>query len=508
MAQYDTEQLAIERRRAIAKALRDSGNVAFDPAASAGRLVYARSPWEDVAKVFNQGMAGYQEGKADKLTEALMKRRAADTEAGIQGSMDALVGKSNVRPDNIMTDSTQVAPIDLAGPDGQSMPFGGGEIPGVEVNGFGPAKEQNDKRALLAGIMKGVPQEQALQILQGKAVEKALPARQPLMQVSDGGSIFDPNTNTMIGNNAKDAKPAPNLQHTDSGLNYNPATGEYTDSEGRKLSSEEVLRREIRMTGERAGATTRATDAAKVGALPAGSIEAMVEQYMQDGKVPTGATRNPVISMKFWGAVSDRAAKDGKPLAVQIAETRRRAALAPALSQTQKQLAANNNFLETLHKNIDAADEYAKRVGGDDPQFLNNVFNKWKRGVTGDPDVAQFDVFNNAIIGESAKISSGGVGSVSASSDTQMEKNAKLLNSAQTYKQWRAAVDAMNAEGANRINSIKGEMDNLTAQSANTGPTPAPANPAAPPATPPVTKVIGGVTYVKTGPGPNDWEAQ
>lgn len=271
---------------------------------------------------------------------------------------------------------------------------------------------------------------------------------------------------------------AKSLQKTDSGLNFNPDSGKYSDSSGKELSTDEVSSRETELAANKTAATEAARNKAKLSALPKGSIDAQVESYMQTGSVPSGIARSPAMSSLFWQGVSDRAVKDGNSLAAQTAQTRMRASLKPAMEQTQKQLAANQGFLSTLDKNIASADEFAQRVGGDGSPAMNAIFNKWKRGVTGDPDVAAMDFWNNSITGEAAKIASGGVGSVAASSDSAIAHQREAMNSAQTYKAWRAAADAMLKEGHNRIGSIQDVNASLQQQSGSSA-APSPAAPSA-----------------------------
>jgi len=271
--------------------------------------------------------------------------------------------------------------------------------------------------------------------------------------------------------NAVENKPEPEVkwQKTPSGLSFNPMTDQTRDSTGRVLSTDEITAHEAKYAAQRAQAVASAQNKAKLDQFPPGSMDYNVEWSLQNGgKTPPGLSRNPVAQVAFGQAMKARAAIDGNPLAMQIAESRSREAIKPALDQTQKQLASNQGFLGTLDKNIASADQFAQRVGGDGSPAMNEIFNKWKRKVTGDPDVAAFDFWNNSITGEAAKIASGGVGSVSASSDAAIQHQRDVMNSAQNYKQWRAAANAMLEEGHNRIGQLTKTRDDLVQQSGST----------------------------------------
>lgn len=273
------------------------------------------------------------------------------------------------------------------------------------------------------------------------------------------------NTRSALTTLSKPTSVGAKLQGKD-GLNYDPSTGKYTDSTGRVLTSEEVQKWGISKAVASAAGTEAARNKAKMDALPAGSVDAMVEDYLQNNRVPSGARTNPAMTAKFWQAVEDRAIKDGNSLSAQMAATKARASVGPALTQTTKQLAANRSFADVMHKNIADADGLEKQMGGFDSPLMNRAYQAWKKGVTGDPEVApivaKLDFWNNAIQGEAAKIASGGVGSVVAGSDTQIAKQVKLLNTAQSYAVWKEVASAMQKESQNRVSSLTDEISNLS----------------------------------------------
>lgn len=265
-----------------------------------------------------------------------------------------------------------------------------------------------------------------------------------------------------------------NLQRTDSGLTFNPTDGTYRDSTGKALTTAQVASREASLAAQRSYATTTASNRAKLDGLPKDGMDYWVEWSLQHGGSAPPGSRSPQFLASFGLAMKQRAQQDGNPMAAQIADSRIRQSLTPAITQTEKQIAANGGFLKTLESNIASADSLAQRVGGNTSPAINTIFNKWKRGVKGDPDVRAFDVWNNAIQGEAAKIASGGVGSVSASSDSQISKQVKLMQTADNYAAWRAAADAMIQEGNNRMGSLNDQIQVFRTQSIGGTPTPTP----------------------------------
>lgn len=164
MGMYDAQEASIRRQQMIAKALRDSGNQGFDPAATAGKLVYARSPWEDINKVAQQATAAYLDNRAEKRLGELQDQRKADAKTRLAGMVDTLAGKS--APVLDQPDDPALSPI--SGLSTIRNPVTGKDEP------LSLGTETNAKRASLAAILKGADPEAAAAALEGKAMEKVI----------------------------------------------------------------------------------------------------------------------------------------------------------------------------------------------------------------------------------------------------------------------------------------------------------------------------------------------
>ena len=164
MGMYDAQEASIRRQQMIAKALRDSGNQGFDPAATAGKLVYARSPWEDINKVAQQATAAYLDNRAEKRLGELQDQRKADAKTRLAGMVDTLAGKS--APVLDQPDDPALSPI--SGLSTIRDPVTGKDEP------LSLGTETNAKRASLAAILKGADPEAAAAALEGKAMEKVI----------------------------------------------------------------------------------------------------------------------------------------------------------------------------------------------------------------------------------------------------------------------------------------------------------------------------------------------
>lgn len=193
MAQYDAQEASIKRQQMIAKALRDSGNQGFDPAASAGRLVYARSPWEDINKVFQQGAASYLDNRAEKRATDLEATKTADARTRLGGMLDTLTGKSDMQaranPNAKLQDFSKVSVRNPVTGVDETVDLG--ESPQAPVYTSPEKFETNKKREALANFLKGHDPVAASGMLQGMAMAEFNP-KDPV-KLRTGDVLLDPN---------------------------------------------------------------------------------------------------------------------------------------------------------------------------------------------------------------------------------------------------------------------------------------------------------------------------
>lgn len=183
MAAYDAELASIARRRAIADALRQSGNQSFDPGAVAGRMVYKRSPLEDMAKVLQQGLAGWNERGANQEEAALKAKRDADAQTAINSSLDTLAGPS---------DTSTAGPA--AAPDGTPL-----QQFKLDTN-IVPGEEQNQRRKALAGILQGGNPQEMAQVASQMSLQKMMEKPKTTI-VPYGSMLVNDETGTQLAKN-------------------------------------------------------------------------------------------------------------------------------------------------------------------------------------------------------------------------------------------------------------------------------------------------------------------
>jgi hypothetical protein len=427
-----------------------------------------------------------------QLAEALLARRAGRQATGAENTALQGTRTANEAIANSLGAQGQIGGIDQA-PESQATQdfrnqYG---IAAPEDEDTGPVALQskyvspttegaiNTGAKPLVDALAGQDPRVANQFLTQMQLTKLSPPPPTFEGVPAGGGVVNKSTGEITG--IVPDKPSPDsLQATEEGLVFHktgPQAGQFTDSNGNIISSDQVAARHAANAGAQTAATAAASNAAKLSALPKDSLDYWVEWSLQHGGQAPPGSRSPQFLMQFGQAMKQRAVSDGNTLAAQVADSVVKKSLQPAMAQTEKQIGANAGFLRTMETNIGDADALAQQIGGANSPVMNRIFNSWKRGVSTDPAdtkaIAALDSWNNAIQGESGKIASGGVGSVSAASDAQLAKALERMNSAQTYSGWRSAADVAIKEGHNRMSGLNSTMNDFKQQSMGQGGGPA-----------------------------------
>jgi hypothetical protein len=161
-----------------------------------------------------------------------------------------------------------------------------------------------------------------------------------------------------------------------------------------------------------------------------------------------------------------------------------------ALVPLAKQDAAVTNYVKTFDKNIGLAREALTKVSNTNVPLLNAwLLNPAQRKLTGNPDLKALGVYVSSLQAEFAKIQSGSMGN-QALADAAIKRAEDTINTADSPRAFRAALDAMEKESRNRLSSFDDTRKEIAAKvrgtSAKTPATAAPAT-AAPAVAPPPT---------------------
>jgi len=134
------------------------------------------------------------------------------------------------------------------------------------------------------------------------------------------------------------------------------------------------------------------------------------------------------------------------------------------------------SYVKTFDKNIELARAALTKVSNTNIPALNAwLLNPAQRQLTGDPDLKALGVYVSSLQAEFAKIQSGAMGN-SVIADAAIKRAQDTINTADSPRAFRAALDAMVKESRNRIDSFEDTRKEMAAKVRGQ---PAPTTPAA-----------------------------
>jgi hypothetical protein len=135
-----------------------------------------------------------------------------------------------------------------------------------------------------------------------------------------------------------------------------------------------------------------------------------------------------------------------------------------ALVPLAKQDVAVTNYVKTFDKNIGLARAALDKISNTNIPALNAwLLNPAKRQLTGDPDLKALGVYVSSLQAEFAKIQSGAMGN-SVTADAAIKRAQETINTADSPRAFRAALDAMVKESRNRLDSFEDTRKEMAAK--------------------------------------------
>jgi hypothetical protein len=202
---------------------------------------------------------------------------------------------------------------------------------------------------------------------------------------------------------------------------------------------------------------------AAAGAIPQDAKEMFYQSVAATGKAPSGFSRSAPVSAAMWAYVKQRADQDGNTMASMIANGNLRTSNSAALTQGMKQESAISSYYNTMDKNLTNLLDLSGKVDSTGSPLVNKVFRAWQQGVTGDPDVAKYVTYLNAVESEFAKIQSGAMGN-QAVTDAQRKESKDTINKYMGPGTIEAVAEGMRGEGNNRLGSLHDQNTYLKQQ--------------------------------------------
>lgn len=211
------------------------------------------------------------------------------------------------------------------------------------------------------------------------------------------------------------------------------------------------------------------------------ALQFAADTYRTTGKFPSAFGRSPALQAKVLSKVAQDAAANGDTAGAIAARAGALKANGQALDQVTKLESATTSYYNTLDKNLNNLQELAGKVDSSGVPLVNKVYRAWQQGISGDPEVAKYVTYLNAVEGEFAKIQSGSLGNA-PTSDAAKRDAKDVINKFMSQGQIQAVAEAMRGEGNNRLSSIRDQKQALMGSMGQSAPGSPQSSPAVAPA--------------------------
>lgn len=452
---FDTEQSSINRQKAIAQALRDSGN--FTPAeinrTASGGLVVPITPFQTVAKLLQTGLGAYKTSSADDAQDALNKQKDAAQQSQIGGLMDAITG-----PSQMGTPTDPNAP-----PIGATTNFdtgSGSAVPQQPSQAGASPVEQNQKRAALASILKGANPDDVISSLQGPAISQFMP--KPNYTLKADELRYDGSNNKPIATGVpKEYKPEADDRSLVNIVDAK-APGGYRSIKRMDFKDGDQL--------------WNKPNEAQLAAGNTGDMDVAVQYAItHDNQAPNWVGRSPARQAAFQAALG-KYYKDTNNDAgsAQVASMQNKADQS-SLTNIQKLSDNTKQARDTLEKNLTSLQTAYTQTGNAGTEWGNKVYRAWQTG-TGDASLKAPLAYLQAVQKEYAKLQMNSFGNA-MTSDAANDDARKVINDNFTRGGMSAVMDAMRGEAANRTGALEdtrqGILSRITERNTHGGKKPA-----------------------------------
>lgn len=431
---YELQQRQIDRQNLIAQALRDSGNIPNSRVTqNAGGFVTPISKFETITKLLEQGAGAYAGYKTGQSEDALAKQKDTDKQAMISGLMDNLAGPSQMA---VPKDQT-AAPIGATTNFDPNSSDAGVPQPQQPSQAGAAPVEQNQRRAAMAGLLRGDPSDGLIQGLQGAALKKFEP--KPDYTLGEDQRRISGDTSAVIAQGApKVYKPAADDKALVDIVNPNKP-GDYNTIERQHFHE----------------GVDKQYHKPNVNDVPVNADDMQVAvQYAvtHDNQAPNWVGRSPGRQAAFAHALHEHYVATGDDAGAAQANAMMNKADQSSLTNVTK-LADNidraKNLLDTNLADLQKA--YDKTPNADS-EWGNKVLRYWQTG-TGDPSLKPVVSFLQASEKEYAKLQVNSFGNA-MTSDAANAAARTVINENFTRGGMKAVIEALSKEGENSATTI------------------------------------------------------
>lgn len=301
-------------------------------------------------------------------------------------------------------------------------------------------------------------------------------------KVSPGEIVLGPDNQPVYTAPAKQTFQAKDvmLDGKRANVNFDPGTGKYTDTSGQDVSTRvtPIPPASVIINNQRQQGATMPefalTDARPIGPdgnkpdqtirmTPNGLYQA-AQSYIASGQYPpTGRGTDPIsvaqreaINAKV-GAIASATGMDVPTLRAFYKSN------ASSLAQTQKSMDAVQAFMTTADRNSELLTSAIKQIPESGIPLLNQSLRSFAKNVAGDPKMAKAATYLQSVANEYARIVSQPNLSGQLTDSARKEAEA-LLDPKATVQQMIASVEALRAEGNNRVLSLGEQISKIGAR--------------------------------------------
>lgn len=436
MSSFDAQQQRIDRQKAIAQSLRDSGNFtnADINRVASGGLAVPISPFAAVAKLLQSGVGAYGGYKAGKEQDALNEQKDAAQQAQAAGLMDQIAGKSQM-----------AVPVDQsAAPIGATTNFDSGSgtpVPQQPSQAGAAPVEQNQKRAALAAVLSGANPSDVISMLQGPAISQFLP--KPNYTLKEGETRFNGADDSPISTGLdKTYKPTPDDKSLVNIVDK-AAPGGYRSI--KRMDFKEGTD-QLYQKPDKPDPFQVTDDQHSKNAIMAQAI-----YNLEQPPLPLG-TRNP-NNLDIMSQVTDIGNAKGKPYLAAEYPARAKALAAFASGKQGDSVRSFNAVMDHTEKVREAAEALQN---GKVPA-LNKIGNWFNTEILGKGDLPALEILKANVGAEITK-------AIATTPGAEAERQAalKAVSDASTPEQFNKALDKVQSLGAGQLSALQRQYVDAT----------------------------------------------
>jgi len=187
------------------------------------------------------------------------------------------------------------------------------------------------------------------------------------------------------------------------------------------------------------------------------SITYGAEIYRKTGQMPAMGQGSSGIRQAILAEAARLNKDEGLSVSEGATNLVSNKATAGAITQLQKQFTMVGAFEKTASKNAELALQLSDKVDRTGVPIVNSWVQAGQKSITGNPDVSAFNAANETFVNEYAKIMSGSMGNTPVS-DAQRAHAHEMLATVQTKEQYKAVMNVLRQEMANRMSSFSDEL--------------------------------------------------